>query len=39
MLWVGKDRTMKTLLRFFRSFGKARAGRLRFICSDLWKPY
>ncbi|HKM84329.1 MAG TPA: ISL3 family transposase [Candidatus Acidoferrum sp.] len=39
LLWVGKDRTMKTLLRFFRSFGKARAGRLRFICSDLWKPY
>jgi transposase len=39
LLWVGKDRTVKTLLRFFRSFGKARAGRLRFICSDLWKPY
>lgn len=39
LLWVGKDRTAKTLLRFFRGLGKARAGRLRFICSDLWKPY
>jgi transposase len=39
LLWVGKDRTVKTLLRFFREFGKARSARLRFICSDLWKPY
>lgn len=39
LLWIGKDRTVKTLLRFFRGFGKERAGRLRFICSDLWKPY
>ena len=39
LLWVGKDRTSKTLLRFFRSFGKERAGRLRFVCSDMWKPY
>ena len=39
LLWVGKDRTVKTLLGFFRGFGKARSARLRFICSDLWKPY
>ena len=39
LLWLGKDRTVKTLLRFFRSFGKQRSARLRFICSDLWKPY
>ena len=39
LLWVGKDRTVKTLLRFFHGFGKARSARLRFICSDLWKPY
>jgi transposase len=36
---VRKDRTVKTLLRFFHGFGKARSARLRFICSDLWKPY
>jgi transposase len=39
LLWVGKDRTVRTLLQFFRWFGKARSARLRFICSDLWKPY
>jgi transposase len=39
LLWVGKDRTIKTLLRFFRSFGKERSEQLLFICSDMWKPY
>jgi len=39
LLWVGKDRSVKTLLGFFRWFGKARSARLRFICTDLWKPY
>jgi len=39
LLWVGKDRTIKTLLRFFRFFGKERAVQLLFICSDMWKPY
>jgi len=39
LLWLGKDRTVKTLLRFFRAFGKQRSAQLRFICSDMWKPY
>lgn len=39
LLWVGKDRTVKTLLRFFRAFGKERSDQLRYICSDMWKPY
>ena len=39
LLWVGKDRTIKTLLRFFHVFGKERSARLLFICSDMWKPY
>lgn len=39
LLWVGKDRTIKTLLRFFRTFGKARSAQLLFVCSDMWKPY
>jgi len=39
LLWVGKDRTAKTLLRFFRMLGKERSARLRFVCSDMWKPY
>jgi transposase len=39
LLWAGKDRTAKTLLGFFRMLGKERSGRLRFVCSDMWKPY
>ena len=39
LLWVGKDRTVKSLLRFFRQFGKERSAKLRFVCSDMWKPY
>jgi len=39
LLWVGQDRRAKTLLRFFRSFGRERCARLHFICSDMWQPY
>ncbi len=39
LLWIGEKRTVKTLLRFFRWFGKERNRALQFICSDMWKPY
>lgn len=39
LLWIGRDRTAKTFLRFFRMLGKERSGRLKFVCSDMWKPY
>ncbi len=39
LLWIGEQRTVKTLLRFFRWFGTARNQALQFICSDMWKPY
>jgi len=39
LLWVGEKRRVKTLLRFFRWFGKERSGGLEFICSDMWRPY
>jgi len=39
LLWVGRDRTVRSLLRFFREFGKERSANLRFVCSDMWKPY
>jgi transposase len=39
LLWIGKERKAKTLLRFFRWFGKERSAALRFICSDMWRPY
>ena len=39
LLWVGEHRKAKTLLRFFRWFGKDRTCRLQYICSDMWRPY
>jgi transposase len=39
LLWVGQERTHKTMLRFFRWFGQERSALLRFICSDMWQPY
>ncbi len=39
LLWIGQDRTVKTFLRFFRMLGKERSGQLKFVCSDMWKPY
>lgn len=39
LLWIGQDRTVKTLLRFFRLFGKENTRRLKHVCSDMWKAY
>jgi transposase len=39
LLWIGQERKAKTLLRFFRWFGKPRSQTLQFVCSDLWQPY
>jgi len=42
LLWIGEKRTQKTLSRFFHEFklkDKEFAGRIKFICSDMWKPY
>lgn len=39
LLWIGKDRTVKTLLKFFRQFGANWSSHLKHICSDMWKPY
>lgn len=39
LLYVGRKRTTKTLLRFFFEFGKERTALLKFICSDMWAPY
>lgn len=39
LLWSGSDRKVKTLLRFFRQFGKERCLRLKYVCSDMWVPY
>ena len=39
LLWIGPDRTARTLLRFFWMIGKERTSRIRFVCSDMWRPY
>lgn len=39
LLWIGKERKAKTLLRFFRWFGKDKTEKLKAICCDMWKPY
>lgn len=39
LLWIGRDRTAKTFQSFFDWFGLERCQRLRFVCSDMWKPY
>jgi len=45
LLWIGQERKVKTLLRFFRWFGAERSRELKYLCSDsefasdMWKPY
>jgi transposase len=39
LLWIGKDRTAKTLLRFFRFLGEERSQLLQHVCSDMWRGY
>ena len=39
LIWVGERRKVKTLLKFFRWFGKERTAGLKYIASDMWKPY
>jgi len=39
LLWIGKDRTAKTFLVFFRMLGPERAAVIRYVCSDMWKAF
>ena len=39
LLWIGEHRKAKTLLGFFRWFGKERTAGLRYVCSDMWQAY
>lgn len=39
LLWVGKDRTMHSFEKFFTLIGQELAGRIEFVCSDMWRPY
>jgi transposase len=39
LLWIGNDRTEATFHLFFEVFGTEFCEGIRFICSDMWKPY
>jgi transposase len=39
LLWMGEERKERTLKEFFTWFGKERSAALRFVCSDMWRPY
>ena len=39
LLWIGYDRTEATFDHFFDVFGEEFCRGIRFLCSDMWKPY
>ena len=39
LLWVGKRRTQATLRRGLAALGTEVIQGLRFVCSDMWRPY
>lgn len=39
LLWVGKERTIESFQGFFAVIGEQLASQIRFVCSDMWKPY
>jgi transposase len=39
LLWVGRERTMKSFEGFFTLIGEDLAGKVEFVCSDMWRPY
>jgi transposase len=39
LLWVGRKRSQATLRRGLKALGPEVVQGLRFVCSDMWKPY
>lgn len=39
LLWVGKRRSQATLRRGLKALGPEVVQGLKFVCSDMWKPY
>jgi transposase len=39
LLWVGQRRTQATLKKGLQALGPEVVKKLRFVCSDMWKPY
>lgn len=39
LLHVAQKRNVRSLLSFFRMIGPEGCARIRYVCSDMWKPY
>ena len=39
LLWIGKERTVKSFEKFFAMIGPELAAKIEFVCSDMWKTY
>jgi hypothetical protein len=39
LLYVGRERTAKTLLRFFHDMGRTWCSEVKFVCSDMWNEW
>lgn len=39
VVWVGKDRTQKTLTKFFKELGRKRTKKIEAVACDMWDPY
>jgi len=39
LLYVAEERTVRSLLGFFRKLGPELSLQIRYVCSDMWKPY
>jgi len=39
LLWVGQERAVRSFERFFALIGTEIAGKIEFVCSDMWRPY
>ena len=39
LLWIGRERTEDSLRRGLELLGENFCSSLRFVCSDLWRPY
>lgn len=39
LLHVSEGRRVRSFLRFFRMMGPDRCASIRYVCSDMWKPY
>lgn len=39
LLFISQNRTVRSLLGFFRMLGVQQSASIRYVCSDMWRPY